>query len=110
MEVKYIEKEIHELGYLIIADLKRDWKSISMDFRVVYFQRVFFLPSLKLQRARATWMYEVLQNPAMISIVGPTPIDVATDYTVGALYSHTMLLFWLICYDNVSITYNRTYT
>src|SRR5699024_9519072 len=38
-------------------------------------------------------MFETLQNPAMISMVGPTPIETATDYTVGAMYAHEMLLF-----------------
>ena len=29
----------------------------------------------------------------MIAIVGPTPIDSATEYTLGAMYAHEMLLF-----------------
>src|SRR5699024_10502027 len=28
-----------------------------------------------------------------ISIVGPTPVEMASDYTVGAMYGHEMLLF-----------------
>src|SRR5699024_11940315 len=32
-------------------------------------------------------------NPAMTSMVGPTPVETATDYTLGALYAHEMLLF-----------------
>src|SRR5699024_10067332 len=38
-------------------------------------------------------MYETMQNPAMIAMVGPTPITIAAEYTVGALYAHEMLLF-----------------
>src|SRR5699024_289926 len=38
-------------------------------------------------------MYETLQNPAMTSMVGPTPIETAANYTLGALYAHEMLLF-----------------
>src|SRR5699024_5515109 len=34
-----------------------------------------------------------LQNPAMTSMVGPTPIETAANYTIGALYAHEMLLF-----------------
>jgi ABC-2 type transport system permease protein len=34
-----------------------------------------------------------MQNPAMISMVGPTPITSAGDYTLGAMYAHEMLLF-----------------
>src|SRR5690625_262462 len=29
----------------------------------------------------------------MTSIVGPTPIETAANYTLGALYAHEMLLF-----------------
>ena len=38
-------------------------------------------------------MYETMKNPAMISMVGPTPINSAADYTMGAMYAHEMLLF-----------------
>ncbi|HLQ40464.1 MAG TPA: tetronasin resistance protein [Tetragenococcus sp.] len=38
-------------------------------------------------------MYETLKNPAMISLVGPTPAKEAADYTLGAMYVHEMLLF-----------------
>src|SRR5690625_7902966 len=38
-------------------------------------------------------MFETLQNPAMISMVGPTSVEVASDYTLGAMYAHEMLLF-----------------
>src|SRR5699024_3611561 len=38
-------------------------------------------------------MFETLQNPAMISMVGPTPIETGADYTLGAMYAHEMMLF-----------------
>ena len=38
-------------------------------------------------------IFETLKNPAMIAIVGPTPIETATEYTLGAMYAHEMLLF-----------------
>lgn len=38
-------------------------------------------------------MYETMQNPAMISMVGTTPVDTASDYTLGAMYAQEMLLF-----------------
>lgn len=38
-------------------------------------------------------MFETMQNPAMISMVGPTPIKIGTDYTLGAMYAQEMLLF-----------------
>ncbi len=34
-----------------------------------------------------------MQNPAMISMVGTTPVDTASDYTLGAMYAQEMLLF-----------------
>src|SRR5699024_2726955 len=38
-------------------------------------------------------MFVTLQNPAMTSMVGSTPIEFAADYTLGAMYAHEMLLF-----------------
>src|SRR5699024_4759856 len=38
-------------------------------------------------------MFVTLQNPAMTSMVGSTPIESAADYTLGAMYAHEMLLF-----------------
>src|SRR5690625_75190 len=38
-------------------------------------------------------MFETLKNPAMISMVGPTPVENAINYTLGAMYAHEMLLF-----------------
>lgn len=37
--------------------------------------------------------YETMQNPAMIAITGPTPAATAADYTLGAMYGQTMLLY-----------------
>src|SRR5690625_7683198 len=38
-------------------------------------------------------MYEIMKNPAMIFMVGPTPILMASEYTIGAMYALEMLLF-----------------
>ncbi len=38
-------------------------------------------------------MYQTMLNPAMIAMVGPTPIQSATEYTLGAMYAQEMLLF-----------------
>src|SRR5699024_9501711 len=38
-------------------------------------------------------IFESLQNPAMVSMVGRTPIETVADYTLGAMYAHEMLLF-----------------
>jgi ABC-2 type transport system permease protein len=48
-------------------------------------------------------MYEALQNPAMTSMIGPTPIKSANAYTLGAMYSHEMLLFCSLFAMTISI-------
>ena len=80
---------------LLLQDLKRDWKKVLVWILGIGIFSAGFVPAfVEITKGQGLiGMYEVLQNPAMISIVGPTPIDVATDYTVGALHSHTMLLF-----------------
>jgi len=47
-------------------------------------------------------MYETLQNPAMIALLGPTSASV-DNYTVGALYAHEMILFTVIIFAIISI-------
>ena len=44
-----------------------------------------FVPSFKeMSKGNGTiGMFETLQNPAMISIIGPTPIETAKDYTLA---------------------------
>ena len=38
-------------------------------------------------------LFVTMQNPAMTAIVGPLPVDVANNYTVGVMYGHEMTLF-----------------
>src|SRR5690554_4794392 len=38
-------------------------------------------------------MYETLQNPAMIFLIGTTPILKVSEYSLGAMYAHELLLF-----------------
>lgn len=80
---------------LFVQFLKRDWKKIIIwTFGVGLFS-AGFVPAFK-EIAKDNGliaMFETLQNPAMISMVGPTPIEIATDYTIGAMYAHEMLLF-----------------
>lgn len=37
--------------------------------------------------------YETMKNPAMIAITGPTSATSASDYSLGAMYAQTMLLY-----------------
>ena len=35
-------------------------------------------------------MYETLQNPAMIFLIGTTPILKVSEYSLGAMYAHEL--------------------
>lgn len=75
--------------------LKRDWKRILL--RVIGlggFAGGFVPAFVEVGKGSGLYgIYEMMKNPAMISLCGPTPVNEAADYTVGAMYSHTMLLF-----------------
>ncbi|QNK60433.1 ABC transporter permease [Paenibacillus sp. PAMC21692] len=75
--------------------LKRDWKKIIIWILGLGLFSAGFVPAFgeigKEQGLQG--MYETMQNPAMISMVGPTSVDAAADYTLGAMYAHEMLLF-----------------
>lgn len=80
---------------LLLQYLKRDWKKIILWILGIGVFSSGFVPAfVEITKGQGLiGIYEILQNPAMTSIVGPTPIETATDYTIGALYSHLMLLF-----------------
>lgn len=90
MEEKFARWDILFLQYL-----KRDWKKIIIWVLGIGLFSSGFIPAFKeLAKGQGlVGMYETMQNPAMISMVGPTPIDSAADYTLGAMYAHEMLLF-----------------
>lgn len=75
--------------------LKRDWKKIIFLILGVGLFSGAFIPAFEeiAKGQGAAGMFETMQNPAMISMVGPTPITNGADYTVGAMYAHEMLLF-----------------
>ncbi len=80
---------------LFIQYVKRDWKKIIIWVLGLGLFSTGFVPAFKeiAKGQGLLGMFETLQNPAMISMVGPTPIETATDYTLGAMYAHEMLLF-----------------
>ncbi|WP_342610475.1 tetronasin resistance protein [Staphylococcus hsinchuensis] len=80
---------------LLLQYLKRDWKKLLLWILCVTLFSVGFIPSFKeMSEDKALLgLYETFQNPAMISMVGPTPINSGSDYTLGALYAQEMLLF-----------------
>lgn len=80
---------------LFIQYLKRDWKKIIVWIIGISIFAAGFVPAFEEigMGQGLAGMYETMQNPAMISMVGPTPITSALDYTLGAMYSNEMLLF-----------------
>lgn len=80
---------------LFVQYLKRDWKKIIIWVLGLGLFSAGFVPAFEeIGKGHGLQgMYETLQNPAMISMVGPTPIGTAADYTLGAMYAHEMLLF-----------------
>ncbi len=80
---------------LFMQYLKRDWKKIIIWIFVLGLFSGGFVPAFEeIGKGQGLLgMYETMQNPAMISMVGPTPVSTAADYTLGAMYAHEMLLF-----------------
>ncbi|HIT90674.1 MAG TPA: tetronasin resistance protein, partial [Candidatus Merdenecus merdavium] len=85
--------------------LKRDWKKMIIWILGLGLFASGFVPAFK-EMAKGeglVGMYETLQNPAMTSIVGTTPIEKSSEYTLGAMYAHEMLLFSGLCAMIVSM-------
>lgn len=82
-------------GALFVQYLKRDWKKIIIWVLGMGLFSGGFVPAFEeIGKGQGLQgMYETMRNPAMISMVGPTPVDNAADYTLGAMYAHEMLLF-----------------
>jgi len=80
---------------LFLQYLKRDWKKIVVWILGLGLFSASFVPAFEeiAKGEGLLGMYETLQNPAMTSMVGPTPVETANDYTLGAMYAHEMLLF-----------------
>lgn len=80
---------------LFVQYVKRDWKKMIIWVLGIGLFSGGFVPAFKeiAKGDGAIGMFETLQNPAMIAMIGPTPVITATDYTLGAMYAHEMLLF-----------------
>src|SRR5699024_2167621 len=90
MKEKFARWEILFLQYV-----KRDWKKIIVWVAGIGLFSAAFIPAFE-EIAKGQGLlgiFETLQNPAMVSMVGPTPVETANDYTLGAMYAHEMLLF-----------------
>lgn len=80
---------------LFVLYMKRDWKKIIIWVLGLGLFSGGFVPAFQeiMKDDGAIGMFETLQNPAMIALIGSTPVTEATDYTLGAMYAHEMLLF-----------------
>ena len=90
-----MKKRFASWHILFIHYLKRDWKKIMLWILGVSLFSAAFVPAFN-EIAKGNGlqaMFETLQNPAMTSMLGPTPVESANNYTVGAMYAHEMLLF-----------------
>ncbi len=82
-------------GTLFIQYLKRDWKKIIVWVLGIGLFSGAYVPAFE-EMAKGQGllgMYETMQNPAMIAMVGPIPVKSAASYTLGAMYTNEMLLF-----------------
>lgn len=75
--------------------LKRDWKIMLVWILGLSLFAAGYVPAFQeiAKGQGLLGLYETMQNPAMTAIVGPTPIETAQEYTIGAMYAHEMLLF-----------------
>jgi ABC-2 type transport system permease protein len=95
MEGNFMKEKFARWDILLIQYLKRDWKKIVIWILGVGLFSAGFVPAFEeIGKGEGLMgMYETLKNPAMIAMVGPTPVNSALEYTLGAMYSHEMLLF-----------------
>lgn len=80
---------------LFLLYLKRDWKKIIIWILGLGLFSAAYVPYFEeiAKGQGLVGMYQTLQNPAMTAMVGPTPVETAGGYTLGAMYAHEMLLF-----------------
>src|SRR5690606_9109828 len=92
---KSMRKKFKRWTFLFVQYLKRDWFKIMLWVLGLGLFAAGFIPSFQeiAKGQGLPQMFEALQNPAMIAIIGSTPIETASDYTLGALYTQEMLLF-----------------
>ncbi|MFB6468378.1 ABC transporter permease [Cytobacillus sp. Hz8] len=89
-----MKKKFARWGALFAQYLKRDWKKMIFWILGIGLFSGAYVPAFEeiAKGQGLLGMYETMQNPAMISMVGPTSVK-AADYTLGAMYANEMLLF-----------------
>ena len=90
-----MREEFAYWAVLLKESLKRDWKLILVWVLGMGGFAGGFVPAfVEIGKGNAlAALFEMMKNPAMISLCGPTPVETVADYTLGAVYAHTMLLF-----------------
>ncbi|NQX48356.1 tetronasin resistance protein [Paenibacillus tritici] len=90
-----MQEKFARWNVLFALYLKRDWKKITVWILGLGLFSAGYVPAFEeIGKGQGLQgMYETLRNPAMISMVGPTPVNTAADYTLGAMYANEMLLF-----------------
>ncbi|MDL2211347.1 tetronasin resistance protein [Erysipelotrichaceae bacterium OttesenSCG-928-M19] len=80
---------------LLFQYLKRDLKKIIIWIIALGLFSGGFVPAFEeiAQGQGLVGMYETMQNPAMIAMVGTTPVTDSASYTLAAMYTNEMLLF-----------------
>lgn len=90
---------------LFLIYLKRDWKKIIAWIILLGLFAAGFVPAFVeiFKDQGLVGMYETMKNPAMIFMVGSTPVTSAAEYSLGAMYAQEMLLFTGIAASVISI-------
>lgn len=80
---------------LFVQYLKRDWKKIAFWVLGLGLFCSVYVPAFEeIGKGQGlAGLYETLKNPAMISMVGSSPIQDSASYTLGSMYAQMMLLF-----------------
>jgi len=92
--------------------VKRDWKKIIVWVIGLGLFSGGFVPAFEeIGKGQGLiGMFETMQNPAMVAMVGPTAVTTATEYTIGAMYANEMLLFCCLFAMIVSILHVISHT
>ncbi|MCI1222609.1 MAG: hypothetical protein LKG16_02930 [Bifidobacterium subtile] len=103
--MKQLKQQFESCATLLVQYLRRDWKKILVWVLGLGLFCSVYVPAFEkvAQGNGHVGMFITMGNPAMIALVGPTPITSAADYTVGAMYAQEMLLFCSIMAMVVSI-------
>lgn len=80
---------------LLLIYLKRDWKKILFWIVLLGSFGGAFVPAFSeiTKDGGLIGMFYTMDNPALTAMVGTSPVEVAENYTLGAMYAQEMLLF-----------------